>query len=84
MNIPTLVEIKTDDFSAVLIKFNEIAAAKVFPIMMEQSPAKQSQMALDLFMSELSDDKREQALQLNTKQIQEFMTKWMHEADDEK
>jgi hypothetical protein len=81
MHIPTLVEIKTEDFSAVLTRFNELPAGKVMPIMMaRQDVAQQAHLALDLFLSELSSEKKEEALTLGTKQIAEFMDAWMKEA----
>ena len=84
MHIPTLVEIKTEDFSAVLTRFNEMPASKVMPIMMARDDmAQQAQLALDLFLSELASEKKEEALQLGTKQIAKFMDAWMREAQNE-
>jgi hypothetical protein len=84
MHIPTLVEIKTEDFSAVLTKFNELPASKVMPIMMaREDMSQQAHLALDLFLSELSSEKKEEALTLGTKQIAKFMDAWMREANNE-
>jgi hypothetical protein len=84
MHIPTLVEIKTEDFSAVLTRFNELPAGKVMPIMMaRENISEQAHLALDLFLSELSSEKKEEALTLGTKQIAKFMDTWMREATDE-
>jgi hypothetical protein len=83
MNIPTLVEIKTDAFSAVLTKFNEMPASKVMPLMMESSqPDKQAKLAFDLFIEELAPDKRELALALNAKQVGEFIMEWMRDSQN--
>jgi hypothetical protein len=84
MHIPTLVEIKTEEFSAVLTRFNELPASKVMPIMMaREDMAQQAHLALDLFLSELSAEKKEEALTLGTKQIAKFMDAWMREANNE-
>lgn len=84
MHIPTLVEIKTEDFSAVLTRFNEMPASKVMPLIMARGDMEQqAHLALDLFLSELALEKREEALQLGTKQIAKFMDAWMREAQNE-
>ena len=83
MTIPNLVEIKTEAFSAVLTKFNEMPASKVMPLMTEaDSPDKQAKLAFDLFIEELAPDKRDLALALNAKQVGEFIMEWMRDSKD--
>lgn len=73
-----LVEIKSNNFSAIMPPISQISYKDLAPIYENaDNPDKQALCALDLFVSQLAPDKVDEFTSLNMIDIQEAIATWM-------
>lgn len=79
--MPSLVELKTDSFSAIVPNINDMPAMRLMAIQLAQSQEWQYGMMMNLLRENISEELHEAFDRLSNREMQQVLVQWIGQAD---